>query len=170
MLSSTSAFHLLRCSFFFQHFLKSSFLSVILSSSPHNSVLKHTVSWTTTEVMYRFVWLGTAALIHSPGLSNSVLSPVRLVCYVSPSEMDLKTSPGFFSTISAPLCPPHPPALSVAFPPLRPPTRPAASKPSLYDYSLPAFAPAHPPALPRIFQPGATSGISQERTSAVALR
>ncbi|XP_072315175.1 uncharacterized protein ehbp1l1a isoform X3 [Eucyclogobius newberryi] len=69
----------------------------------------------------------------------------------SGEKVDQSTPPSFSSIISAPISPPHPSALPIS------PTGPEAAKPSLYDYSLPAFTRAHPPALPRIFQPGATS-------------
>ncbi|XP_072315182.1 EH domain-binding protein 1-like protein 1 isoform X9 [Eucyclogobius newberryi] len=75
----------------------------------------------------------------------------RSITQPGSTEVDQSTPPSFSSIISAPISPPHPSALPIS------PTGPEAAKPSLYDYSLPAFTRAHPPALPRIFQPGATS-------------
>lgn len=77
------------------------------------------------------------------------------------SEMDWKTSSGISSTISVPSCPPLPehPGPSVA---LSAPSTTQQARPSPYAYTLPAFTRAHPPALPKIFQPSAGTGISQQ--------
>uniref|UniRef100_A0AAV2KM89 C2 NT-type domain-containing protein n=1 Tax=Knipowitschia caucasica TaxID=637954 RepID=A0AAV2KM89_KNICA len=82
------------------------------------------------------------------GVSLSGSGKVHDAAWRPGTDKDQSTLPSFFSTISAPLSPIYPSA---------PPLVPEANKPSLYDYSLPAFTPAHPPALPRIFQPGATT-------------
>ncbi|XP_055085243.1 EH domain-binding protein 1-like protein 1 isoform X10 [Periophthalmus magnuspinnatus] len=100
--------------------------------------------------------------MHATSVSGSVPSVSRVhdmawrpVTQPGFTEMDQSTSPSFFSTVSAPLYPSYP--LAPPLSPTCPIDIPEAAKPSLYDYSLPAFTPAHPPALPRIFQPGAAS-------------
>ncbi|XP_059933177.1 EH domain-binding protein 1-like [Gadus macrocephalus] len=55
----------------------------------------------------------------------------------------------------------HPHAPPAASSQAHPGRRPGEPRPSPYAYSLPAFTRAHPPALPKIFQPGAASGIGR---------
>ncbi len=81
------------------------------------------------------------------------------------SEMDLETTSGISSTISVPSCPPLTEPSDRSVPSslrTQPPSTAQQARPSVYAYSLPAFTRAHPPALPKIFQPSAGSGISQQ--------
>lgn len=91
-----------------------------------------------------------------PFYSSLIFHPVT-------SEMDWKT--GISSTISVSSRPPQPepPDPSVPFSlRTRPPSITQQARPTPYAYTLPAFTRAHPPALPKIFQPGAGSGIGQQ--------
>ncbi|XP_047194729.1 uncharacterized protein ehbp1l1a isoform X9 [Hippoglossus stenolepis] len=113
---------------------------------------------------------------HAAHVSASALSTARIhdlawrpAIQSGPTVMDCKTSSGISSTTSAPFHPPlpEPPHPSVPSSLLQTHTRPPSTnqqaRPSPYAYSLPAFTRAHPPALPKIFQPGAGSGISPRR-------
>jgi len=66
----------------------------------------------------------------------------------------------FTSEMDATSAPPDPPDTPVPSSSCtRPPSITQHARPSPYAYTLPAFTRAHPPALPKIFQPGAGSGI-----------
>lgn len=95
---------------------------------------------------------------YHPFVSSLMFLPVT-------SEMLGITSTGISSTISAPssAAPLEPPDPSVPLPSRPQPARAAQqSQPPPSASTLPPYIRAHPPVLPKIFQPGAGSGIAAQ--------